>query len=45
LSVFGNNLTNERSPYAIEHDIPASLPYYESGYRPLTYGVTASYRF
>jgi iron complex outermembrane receptor protein len=45
VSVFGNNLTNERAPFAIEHDIPGSNPYYLSGYRPLTYGVTASYKF
>jgi iron complex outermembrane receptor protein len=45
VSVFGSNLTNERAPFAIEHDIPGSNPYYLSGYRPLTYGVTASYRF
>ena len=45
VSVFGKNLTNERAPYAIQHDIPGSIPYYEAGYRPLTYGVTAAYRF
>jgi hypothetical protein len=45
VSVFGSNLTNDRSPYAIAHDIPGAEPYYESSYRPLTFGVTASYRF
>jgi iron complex outermembrane receptor protein len=45
VSVFGKNLTNERAPYAIQHDISGSIPYYEAGYRPLTYGVTAAYRF
>jgi len=45
VSVFGNNLTNEVSPYAIAHDIPGVLPFYESSYRPLTVGVTAAYRF
>src|SRR5579859_6317049 len=45
VSVFGNNLTKEASPYAIAHDIPGARPYYESSYRPLTFGVTASYRF
>jgi iron complex outermembrane receptor protein len=45
VSLFGNNLTSEASPYAIAHDIPGALPYYESSYRPLTFGVTASYRF
>ncbi len=45
VSIFGSNLTNERAPFAIAHDIPGSSPYYLSGYRPLTYGVTASYRF
>jgi iron complex outermembrane recepter protein len=45
VSVFGNNLTKEASPYAIAHDIPGVVPYYESSYRPLTFGVTASYRF
>jgi hypothetical protein len=45
VSAFGNNLTNEASPFAIAHDIPGAEPYYESSYRPLTFGVTASYRF
>jgi hypothetical protein len=45
ISLFGNNLTKEESPYAIAHDIPGVVPYYESSYRPLTYGVTASFRF
>ena len=45
VSLFGNNLTKEESPYAIAHDIPGVVPYYESSYRPLTYGVTASFRF
>jgi hypothetical protein len=45
LALFGNNLTKEESPYAIAHDIPGVVPYYESSYRPLTYGVTANYRF
>ncbi len=45
LSLFANNLTKEESPYAIAHDIPGVVPYYESSYRPLSYGVTASYRF
>ncbi len=45
LSLFGNNLTKEESPYAIAHDIPGVVPYYESSYRPLTYGVTANFRF
>jgi iron complex outermembrane receptor protein len=45
LSLFGNNLTKEEAPLAISHDIPGSEPYYLQSYRPLTFGVTASYRF
>jgi hypothetical protein len=45
LSVFGNNLTKEESPIAISHDIPGGEPVYLSSYRPLTFGVTAAYRF
>jgi iron complex outermembrane receptor protein len=45
LSLFGNNLTKEEAPLAISHDIPGSEPYYLQSYRPLTYGLTASYRF
>ena len=45
VSLFGNNLAREASPYAISHDIPGAVPYYESGYRPLTFGVTAAFRF
>jgi len=45
VSLFGNNLTKEASPYAIAHDIPGVEPYYESSFRPLTFGVTASYRY
>ena len=45
VSLFGNNLTNNSSPLAISHDIPGVQPYYLSTYRPLTAGVTATYRF
>ena len=45
LSLFGNNLTKEESPIAISHDIPGAEPYYLASYRPLTFGVTAAYRF
>ena len=45
LSVYGNNLTQERAPLAISHDIPGSEPYYLSTYRPMTFGVTAAYHF
>jgi len=45
LSVFGNNLTKEESPIAISHDIPGSIPYYLSSFRPLTFGVTAELRY
>ena len=45
VSLFGNNLTKEESPIAISHDIPGAEPYYLSSYRPLTFGVTAAYRF
>ena len=45
VSLFGNNLTKEESPIAISHDIPAAEPYYLTSYRPLTFGVTAAYRF
>jgi outer membrane receptor protein involved in Fe transport len=45
LSVFGNNLTQEETPIAISHDIPGSVPYYESSLRPLTVGVTAEFRY
>ena len=45
LSVFGNNLTKEESAIAISHDIPGGEPVYLSSYRPLTFGVTAAYRF
>ena len=45
LSLFGNNLTKEEAPLAISHDIPGSEPYYLQSYRPLTFGLTASYRF
>jgi iron complex outermembrane recepter protein len=45
LSVYGNNVTNEESPLAISHDIPGSLPYYLSSYRPPTVGVTAVLRY
>jgi iron complex outermembrane recepter protein len=45
VSLFGNNLTKEETPLAISHDIPGSEPYYLQSYRPLTFGVTASYRF
>jgi len=41
VSLYGNNVTNEESPLAIEHDIPGSVPYYLSSYRPPTVGVTA----
>ncbi len=45
LSLFGNNLTKEEAPLAISHDIPGSEPYYLQSFRPLTFGLTASYRF
>jgi iron complex outermembrane recepter protein len=45
LSLFGNNLTKEETPLAISHDIPGSEPYYLQSLRPLTFGLTASYRF
>jgi iron complex outermembrane receptor protein len=45
LSLFGNNLTKEETPLAISHDIPGSGPYYLQSLRPLTFGLTASYRF
>jgi outer membrane receptor protein involved in Fe transport len=45
LSLFGNNLTKEETPVAISHDIPGSEPYYLQSLRPLTFGLTASYRF
>jgi iron complex outermembrane receptor protein len=45
VSVFGNNLTKEESPLAISHDIPGAEPQYLAGYRPLTFGLTAAYRF
>src|ERR1700722_11299043 len=45
LSLFGNNLTKEEAPLAISHDIPGSEPYYLQSFRPLTFGVTASYHF
>jgi iron complex outermembrane recepter protein len=45
LSLFGNNLTKEEAPLAISHDIPGSEPYYLQSFRPLTFGITASYRF
>ncbi len=45
LSVYGNNLTEERAPLAISHDIPGGEPYYLSTYRPMTFGVTAAYRY
>jgi outer membrane receptor protein involved in Fe transport len=45
LSAYGNNLTKEETPLAISRDIPGVEPYYVSSYRPLTFGVTAIYRF
>jgi iron complex outermembrane receptor protein len=45
ISLFGNNLTKEETPVAISHDIPGSEPYYLQSLRPLTFGLTASYRF
>jgi outer membrane receptor protein involved in Fe transport len=45
LSAYGNNLTRDDSPLAISHDIPGVVPFYVSGYRPLTFGVTAVYRY
>jgi outer membrane receptor protein involved in Fe transport len=45
LSVYGNNLTEERAPLAIAHDIAGSEPYYVSTYRPMTFGVTAAYHY
>ena len=45
LSMYGNNLTEERAPLAISHDIPGGEPYYLSTYRPMTFGVTAAYRY
>jgi outer membrane receptor protein involved in Fe transport len=45
LSAYGNNLTKNESALAVSHDIPGSQPYYISSYRPLTFGVTAIYRY
>jgi outer membrane receptor protein involved in Fe transport len=45
LSAYGNNLTKNESALAVSHDIPGSEPYYNSSYRPLTFGVTAIYRY
>jgi outer membrane receptor protein involved in Fe transport len=45
LSAYGNNLTKNESALAVSHDIPGSEPYYLSSYRPLTFGVTAIYRY
>jgi outer membrane receptor protein involved in Fe transport len=45
LSAYGNNLTKNESALAVSHDIPGSEPYYISSYRPLTFGVTAIYRY
>jgi outer membrane receptor protein involved in Fe transport len=45
VSLFGNNLTKQESPLAISHDIPGAEPQYLTSYRPLTFGVTAAFRF
>jgi outer membrane receptor protein involved in Fe transport len=45
VSIYGNNLTNEQTPLSVAHDIPGSPLYYESSYRPMTFGSTASYHF
>jgi len=45
LSVYGNNLTKNESPLSVSHDIPGAEPYYISSYRPLTFGVTAIFRY
>jgi iron complex outermembrane receptor protein len=45
ISVFANNVLNEQPLLQRTHDIPGSPLYYDLTMRPLTAGVTVSYRY
>jgi iron complex outermembrane receptor protein len=45
ISVFANNVLNEHPLLQRTHDIPGSALYYDLTLRPLTAGITMSYRY